>query len=139
MGRWYSDKKHTVEDCRAVSISFLRKHDFLCGWRSGKVLWRNWLGEETSSIGVTVFAMGDENYARFCYTVTNRQTGEKTPYDYKVRLVTTPCHLGGVRWWFLCPLTTNGVSCGRRVGKLSAARRQVLRLSALLRSLLRVP
>src|SRR5262249_51545398 len=38
--------------------------------------------------------------------------------DYSVRLVTTPCHLGGVRWWFICPLSRNGVGCGRRVRKL---------------------
>ncbi len=27
MGRYYYDKKDTVEDCRSVSISFLRKHE----------------------------------------------------------------------------------------------------------------
>jgi len=59
-----------------------------------------------------------QDYARFQYTSTRRSTGEKTECDYKVRLVTTPCHFGGVRWWFLCPLITNGVSCGRRVGTL---------------------
>jgi hypothetical protein len=38
--------------------------------------------------------------------------------DYTVRLVTTGCHLGGVRWWFICPLSRNEVTCGRRVRKL---------------------
>lgn len=28
-----------------------------------------------------------------------------------------------VRWWFLCPLSRNGVSCGRRVAKLYRAPR----------------
>src|SRR5207253_2236084 len=37
---------------------------------------------------------------------------------YSVRLVTTPCHLGGVRWWFVCPLSRGGVACGRRPRKL---------------------
>jgi hypothetical protein len=62
--------------------------------------------------------MDGENYARFQYTHTHRSTGEKTECDYTVQLVTTPCHLGGVRWWFICPLSRNGVYCGRRVGKL---------------------
>ena len=35
-----------------------------------------------------------------------------------IRLVTTPCHLGGVRWWFVCPLAAGGRACGRRVRKL---------------------
>jgi len=118
MGRWYLDKKDTVEDCRTVSIAFLRKHDYFCGWRSGTILWKNWYGEQTASIGVEASIVDSENYARFHYTSTNRHTGEKTDYDYKVPLVTTPCNLGGVRWWFICPLSRNGVHCGRRVGKL---------------------
>jgi len=38
--------------------------------------------------------------------------------DYPVGLVTTPCHLGGARWWFTCPLAADGRACGRRVRKL---------------------
>jgi hypothetical protein len=87
MGGWHFDKKDTVEDCRTVSIAFLRKNDYFCGWRYDTIIWRNWYGE-------------------------------KTECDYKVQLVTTPCHLGGVRWWFICPLSRNGVPCGRRVGTL---------------------
>ena len=41
-------------------------------------------------------------------------TGEKTKMEYKVDITDTPCHLGGVRYWFICPLR----NCGRRVGKL---------------------
>jgi hypothetical protein len=118
MGRWYFDKKGTVEECRTVNIAFLRKNDFLGGWRSGVISWTNSCGEQVASIGVTVYTMGGENYARFEYTNTRWSTGEKTECDYDVRLVTTPCHLGGVRWWFICPLSRNSVSCGRRVGKL---------------------
>jgi hypothetical protein len=44
MGGWHFDKKDTVEDCRTVSIAFLRKNDFLSGWRSGTILWKNWYG-----------------------------------------------------------------------------------------------
>jgi hypothetical protein len=118
MGGWHWDKKDTVEDCRTVSIAFLRKNDYLCGWRSGTISWTNWCGEKTASIGVTVSTMDGENHTRFQYTHIHRSTGEKTECDYKVQLVTTPCHLGGVRWWFICPLSKNGVYCGRRVGKL---------------------
>ncbi len=118
MGRWYFDKKDTVEDCRSVSIAFLRKYDYFGGWRSGVITWTNWCGEQTASIGVTVSTGDGENYARFFYTSTSRQTGEKTDYDYRIPLVTTPCNLGGVRWWFICALSKNGVYCGRRVGKL---------------------
>ncbi|MFC1794914.1 hypothetical protein ACFL3Q_15165 [Planctomycetota bacterium] len=121
MGRYYFDKKDTVEDCRSVSISFLRKHDYFCGYRSGGIAWKNGFGEETSSIGIVVSTMDSDDYVRFQYTTTDRNTGEKTDYDYKVQLTTTPCNLGGVRYWFICPLSKNGVYCGRRVAKLYCA------------------
>ena len=34
--------------------------------------------------------------------------------DYSVRLQTTPCHYGGLRYWFICP----SIGCSRRVGIL---------------------
>lgn len=37
-----------------------------------------------------------------------------TDGQYYVRIVRTPCHLGGSRPWFICPAT----SCGRRVAIL---------------------
>ncbi len=123
MGRYYFDKKDTVEDCRSVSISFLRKHGYLSEpcCKSGGIAWKNYLGEETSSIGIVVSTLDGDNYVRFHYTSTDRHSGEKTEYDYKVALTTTPCNLGGVRYWFICRLTKNGVYCGRRVAKLYCA------------------
>jgi len=121
MGRYYWDKKDTVEDCRSVSLSFLKKGDYFCGYRSGRIVWKNCYGEETSSISVAVSTMYSDNYVRFQYTTTDRNTGEKTEYDYKVRLSTTPCNFGGVRYWFICPLSKNSVYCGRRAAKLYKA------------------
>ena len=121
VGRYYFDKKDTVEDCRSVSISFLRKHNYFCGCRSGGIAWKNHLGEETSSIGIVVSTLDGENNIRFHYTTTDRDSGEKTEYDYRVSLTTTPCNLGGVRYWFICPLSKGGVYCGRRVGVLYKA------------------
>lgn len=121
MDRYYWDRKDTVEECRSVSISFLKKHDYFCGLRSGGIVWKNCFGEETSSISVTVSTMYDENYVRFRYTITDRNTRDKSDYDYKVQLTTTPCNFGGVRYWFICPLSRNGIYCGQRVAKLYKA------------------
>ncbi|MHC4864541.1 MAG: hypothetical protein ACYTEX_10680 [Planctomycetota bacterium] len=118
MGRYYWDKKDTVEDCRSVSVSFLRKYGYFRGYLSGVVTWKNHWGEQTASISVAVSTLPGDNYARFQYTTTDRSSGEKTEYDYKVSLTTTPCNFGGVRYWFVCPLYTNGIYCGRRVGTL---------------------
>jgi len=49
---------------------------------------------------------------RLIYTVTDRQTEQKTDYDYRVWMHTTPVLGVAVRWWFSCP------QCGRRCGTL---------------------
>jgi len=41
--------------------------------------------------------------------------GNTHGYDYKVSLVTTPCNLGGIRYWFACP------TCFGRVGVIYLA------------------
>jgi hypothetical protein len=38
--------------------------------------------------------------------------------ELPIRLQATYPHLGGLRWWFTCPLIGGGVVCNRRVGKL---------------------
>lgn len=123
MGRYYLDKKDTVEDCRSVSITFLKKHGYLSPQccQSGRISWKNYYDEETGSIGITVSTFEGESFVRFHYIVTDRNTGDKTDYDYKASLTRTPCNFGGVRYWFICPLSLNGVFCGRRVAKLYKA------------------
>ena len=118
MGRWYCDKKHTVEDCKSISISSLRKNGYFASSWPQEIVWTNRLGEETASMTIMVHTSRDENYIRLIYTMTDRNTGKETRLDYRVQLEATPCHFGGVRWWFICPLSRNGVYCGRRVGVL---------------------
>jgi hypothetical protein len=48
-------------------------------------------------------------WVRLIYTSTTRSTGAKRDNSYHVRLETTRPNFGGLRWWFLCPVT------GRRV------------------------
>ena len=36
----------------------------------------------------------------------------------EVELVSTSPHYGGLRWWFICPVTVGGRACQRRVRKL---------------------
>ncbi|MFH1505328.1 MAG: hypothetical protein ABIH08_08115 [Candidatus Omnitrophota bacterium] len=121
MGRWSYSSRWTVEESKSLSIQFLNKHRYFNGGiRSGGCNWsRN--GEPTGSIGFTVSTLEGEEYIRFQYTQTDRDTGEKQELDYKVRLTWTPCHFGGRRWWFICPLVVNGIACNHRVGVLYLA------------------
>jgi len=81
--------------------------------------WTRRLSGRESSIGIVVDTQ--DLYAKVNYTITDRNTGEKTDFDYRIPLTTTPCHFGGVRYWFICPLSRNGVDCGRWVGTLYLA------------------
>ncbi len=114
-GRW--DKKTTVEECKSIGTTFLKEHGYFCGWHVGGMKWtRN--GEETGSISFTVSVQDWTGEIRFQYTQTQRHSGEKESLDYPVRLTATPCHYGGKRWWFTCPLVKNGIACNRRTLKL---------------------
>lgn len=118
MGRYYWSKKTEADSLKQVSISFLKEHGYLNqGWRSGTINWsRN--GENTGSISIQSSIDEHEQYIKFIYTQTDRDTGEKKDFDYKISLTTSPCYFGGKRYWFICPWYANGVYCGRRVDVL---------------------
>ena len=114
MGRYYPGRKATVEDSCDLTIFQLKECGMLEGGHTATVItWvRSHSGKE-SRIGLEVNMTG-EPYARLTYSVIDRE-GNATPYDSKVELITTPCNLGGIRYWFACPW------CGRRVGGLYLA------------------
>jgi hypothetical protein len=76
----------------------------LCWTRSGE-------DEPWAEVELRLELHTDAGTAWFRYDVDhfNRSTG---PQHYPVRMITTPCRYGGVRWWWLCPAT------GRKVAKL---------------------
>jgi hypothetical protein len=121
MGRWSYSNRWTIEECKTITTQFFNKHNYFDGGvRTGGMKWsRN--GEKTGSIGFEVSTVKGDEYIRLQYTQTNTETGEKTELDYKVWLDWTSCYFGGRRWWFICPLITNGQACSRRVGSLQLA------------------
>jgi hypothetical protein len=63
-------------------------------------------GEVTATIGYEASLVDPTNaWLRLHYTSTTRATGAKVDRDYRVRLETTQPNYGGLRWWFLCPIT----------------------------------
>jgi hypothetical protein len=114
--RW--SKKAVVEGCHSLDTTDLKRMNMLAAEvsdRRGSLEWRRGGEREPSSSVSYTLTLGDgSGTLRLLYRVG--QPGENL--DYPIRLVTTRCHLGGVRWWFLCPLSTNGFACLRRVRKL---------------------
>ena len=111
--------KRVAEWSNRLSIFFLKKHGYLDGsWHYGSIKWTYGLSGNESSIGFTITTktQDEEDHIRLQYTHTDKWSGEKENLDYKIKLTTTPCNYGGVRYWFICPLSKNGQYCGRRVG-----------------------
>ena len=73
MGRWpWSDRK-TVEECKSIDITWLNRHGYFCGLKTGGIEWKNAFGKVTSSIGIQVSVDSNnptENYIRLFYTQT---------------------------------------------------------------------
>ena len=123
--RWeFHRKKLTADDCRNLSIFHLKRENLLTPGRksSGRWVWhKQSTGEELASIGYELTLTEDNPFLRLHYVHTSRWSEEKIKVDYLIPLVTTGCHFGGQRYWFICPMTVNGRYCGRRVGKLYLA------------------
>jgi hypothetical protein len=114
--RW--SKKTVVESRYAIDTANLKRWGLLKSAvtnRLGSFEWSR-SGEEKPSSSVSyILTIGTiAGTLRLMYSIKS----SNAELDYPVQLVTTPCRLGGLRWWFVCPLTTNGVKCGRRVRKL---------------------
>ena len=114
--RWGNHtKKTTVEGCLFLTTKPLRKAlAYGPGW-SGTVNWsRN--GEAFAWLSYATEALDSGLAIRLQYSTGSGQT--KKSADYLVQVASPPARLGGVRWFFLCPLEVNGTACRRRVAKL---------------------
>lgn len=115
MGRWYPNKKTATEKCFHIDIRHLKKWNFLrkgTTIRSGTIRWIK--DDEELGSGNIRFIMGINAYLELDYHLVDPNAKEKNLHTLRVTLSSTPCHFGGVRWWFICP----SKDCGRRVAVL---------------------
>ena len=116
---WQGAKKATVEGSLVLTAaSLVRKRALVAGaWTSGSWGWTS-DGEDKphATIGYEADLSDQDNaWLRLHY----RRNGE--PVDYRVRLVTSTPHYGGLRWWFICPL------CGMTADRRAAWRNSISR------------
>ncbi len=116
MARYYYNKKEEADDLRKIEIWTLKKWGYLGTSRSGTITWTHGFSGKKNSVGIQTIFWSSNPQLRIHYTQTDWQTDEKKDFDYQIPLVTTPCNLGGKRYWFQCPWYKNGVYCGKRVG-----------------------
>jgi len=114
--------KQEADSLKKISIYWLRQQKLLkkdC-WLSRNITWTSGFTSNKSSITIYTSLTNEGNYIQLVYTQTDKE-GNKRDFDYKVQLESTPCHYGGYRYWFICPLTVNGRYCGRRAATLYKA------------------
>jgi hypothetical protein len=77
MGRYYYDKKDTVEDSLVLDVFWLKKYGYFCGYKSGGIKWTSGWGRE-NNISFTVDTMNEHPNIELVYTITDRDTEQKT-------------------------------------------------------------
>lgn len=84
-----------------------------------------WSWSDGGHVGIRVGSVADEGRALYLALRYNVRVGDGAWEEVRevVRLSWTPCHYGGRRPWFRCPVSTNGAYCGRRVAILYGAGR----------------
>ena len=116
---WSHRKKTTAEECRALDLGLITRGKGLTPGQAGTLTWSR--GDEmVASVGFEVIATDGRIAVRLRYSWTPRLPPGVTPREVTldVRLEPGSVPRGGSRWWGRCPLTVDGVPCGRRVGKL---------------------
>lgn len=106
--RWRYDAKSTTDDYRAIDVRHWAREGVLKPGCSCTCRWTR--GSETVA---SIQTRAIQNYVVLTYRHC-RHGGEWKEELYPVRVVRTPCHLGGSRAWFLCPAG----ACRRRVAIL---------------------
>ena len=113
-------KKMTIEHCRRIRADPLARAGFLAAdlHRLGSMSWPDHdPARDHSPIDIEV-RTSDEGTGtlRLSYTLS----GTRERVDYEIDLQTTRPRLGGLRWWFTCPLSIADRPCRRRCGILYA-------------------
>ena len=104
------DGPPTVEDGLRLDINDLLRKGFIQpgGYVAGTLQWTNRAtGEEIASIAYEASVVDPHDAS-----VRDKYNANGIPQDYRVRLTNSPCHYGGARWWWRCPLS------GKRAAKL---------------------
>jgi len=114
-GRAVLNKKQTVNFIPHLDILALQRAGV---FNTGPLTrWTMNIHHGDTAMGAISFWLdnsSDIRYLRFQYTIADRFHGDKISLNYQIPVVSTSCYLGGNRWWFICPLESNGKNCGRR-------------------------
>jgi hypothetical protein len=116
---WRGAKKDVVEDCLALDAGRWAREGILRAGQCTAGTWRwTYRSGSTFAVHYVTSTHPETPSMTLSYSWTFGGSEEVHRADYRVGLATTRPRFGGVRWWFLCPLSPGGQPCRRRAGKL---------------------
>jgi hypothetical protein len=106
-----------VDEVHRLDLRDLRRNGFFEG--EARPIWSSsWTwGFATKPTSVVYYRRIDTEHGPEVVALVHTEGPEGGAGEliaYGVRLEWTPCHFGGLRPWWRCPLVTNGVACRRR-------------------------
>lgn len=100
-----------LDSLNTIRMSKFKEWDMLgSAWNCGTMQWKRG-GEVQDSVGYDLGGPWESDRTlRLKYRHKASSWDEGEELDYQIRMEPSPCHYGGQRWWFRCPV----VGCGRR-------------------------
>jgi hypothetical protein len=118
-GNWdRRDRRTAVEQCYAIDVNRLAREGKLRVGAAGFIWWTNQFGEHPFFVEFSVYDDHCRAVLLLRYRWADRWGKQSEAIRLPILLQTSRPYFGGVRWWFACPLGSEGSPCNRRVGKL---------------------
>jgi len=121
MGRDPWSNRFTVEQCRILCVNVLKSAGVFNLEIGHPMLFSRWDTLERHIPGMDYWLNRDATGGlslEIGYSPTDPTGWFGSRTHLTIVITTTPCHFGGERYWFHCPIFSYGRVCHRRVGKL---------------------
>jgi hypothetical protein len=105
------------ESLLPISIYKFKEWGYLNeAYTAGNIYWADAMGYKKD----VLFEINlSDKFFKLKYKVRPFGSGEEyQEIEEKYKITSTPCNYGGKRYWFICPMTSNGKHCGKRVANL---------------------
>lgn len=107
--RWNFSGRSTTDSYRSIDVRRWAREGML---RPGR--WAGWQWNRGGEVVASITMRAEVDQVVLIYRHRCGGSQDWKDEQYPVRIVRTPCNLGGSRPWFICP----AVGCGRRVAIL---------------------
>lgn len=112
-----NEPKTEADHITQLSIRDLTKRGIVDGMLPCTLRWQNTILGTEQKVDVAIYRKSGKQICELSYELGDPMTG-KNFHQCKVSITITPCHFGGIRRWFLCPMKNDGVLCKKRVAIL---------------------